>query len=169
MTQKIDSKKLPMANFLSEIFAAVADRDGNDKLLFEIFAEISAENAHLRTKISNLEKMLEEEKLKYEESLGHFQRMSRKWTAEITQLKNQRAEYINNNAQLSMKINKLSEDIDQLCSQNTKLSGKCLLTPTPSLLEIAYAVAVVRCGTFLVLTPSVFFIFLELNLFLQVC
>ena len=114
-----------MANFLSEIFAAVADRDGNDKLLFEIFAEISAENAHLRTKISNLEKMLEEEKLKYEESLGHFQRMSRKWTAEITQLKNQRAEYINNNAQLSMKINKLSEDVDQLCSQNTKLSGKC--------------------------------------------
>ena len=43
------------------------------------------------------------------------------------------------------------------------------LAPTPSLLEIAYAVAVVRCGTFLVLTRSLFFIFLELNLSLQVC
>ena len=43
-----------------------------------------------------------------------------------------------------------------------------VLTPTPSLLEIAYAVAVVRCGTFLVLTRSLFFIFLELNLTLQV-
>ena len=46
---------------------------------------------------------------------------------------------------------------------------KLILTPTPSLLEIAYAVAVVRCGTFLVLTRSLFFIFLELNLSLQVC
>ena len=44
-----------------------------------------------------------------------------------------------------------------------------ILTLTPSLLEIAYAVAVVRCGTFLVLTRSLFFIFLELNLLLQVC
>ena len=36
-------------------------------------------------------------------------------------------------------------------------------------LDIAYAVAVYRCGTFLVLTRSLFFIFLELNLLLQVC
>ena len=70
------------------------------------------------------------------------------------------------------------EDIGQLkkCEKEHKLERasrpaprETLLTPTPSLLEIAYAVAVYRCGTFLVLTRSLFFIFLELNLSLQVC
>ena len=51
----------------------------------------------------------------------------------------------------------------------TELKSGVILTPTPSLLEIGNAVAVVRSGTFLVLTRSLFFILLELNLSIQDC
>ena len=103
----------------------------DESLLSGVSAAKSAENADLRTKIFDLESKLEEERLKSKNhcilSL-HFVRTSREkeeeLTLELAKLKNEKAEILNANAELSNKIRKRSADIDELTSQNSNLSGK---------------------------------------------